>query len=133
MDIVFKSLLIMLDRRYEFKFILDIDRLRKFFSIPPECKFRNEWVFTKLGSYSDPYYYDTDNMIDLTVENADQIWRADIQTLFGVKFGDKLTPEEMKKNQIRWWNSTVEAVLKYKKKPMSEENKKEAYKKIHGD
>ncbi|MGM9572605.1 MAG: hypothetical protein ACI3ZR_10355 [bacterium] len=54
-------------------------------------------------------------MIDLTVENADQIWRADIQNLFGIKFGNKLIPEEMKKNQIRWWNSTVEAVLKYKR------------------
>lgn len=132
-DIVFKSILTMLDRRHEFKFILDIDRLRKFFSIPAKFKFKSEWLFTKLGSYSDQYYYDTDNMIDLTVENADQIWRTDIQTLFGVKFGDKLISEEMKKNQIWWWNSTVAAVLKYKKKPMSEENKKEVYKKIHGE
>ena len=81
----------MLDRRYEFKFILDIDLLRKFFDIPPGCEFNNEWIFTKLGSYSDPYYYDTDNISDLISENAEKILRSDIQTLFGVKYGNKLT------------------------------------------
>lgn len=114
-DILFKSLLIMLDRRYEFKFILDIDLLRKFFDIPPGCEFNNEWIFTKLGSYSDPYYYDTDNISDLISENADKRLRSDIQTIFGVKYGNKLTSEEIKKNQVRWWNSTVKGVLKYKK------------------